>query len=119
MKPSATAMTLIAEADGGMIPVVRIGASEESEPGDKRKRRALPWKEVRLSLVRHPAAVDPASAVTLGDVAATGENLKRLPPVRGAIPGFMVWTMACRGLPSGWNVIRRTGSGHGRSRRAS
>lgn len=70
-------LTLIAEVDGSMIPVVQIGAGTPEQP-DKRKHRTLLWKEARLSLVRRPDEVEPTFAVTLGDVASTGAGLKRL-----------------------------------------
>lgn len=78
--PVATAitpLTLIAEVDGSMIPVVQIGVGTPEQP-DKRKHRTLLWKEARLSLVRRPDEVEPTFAVTLGDVATTGAALKRL-----------------------------------------
>jgi hypothetical protein len=76
-------LTLIAEADGSMIPVVHIAARDETGPHDKRKRRVLLWKEARLTLVRRPEAIEPAVAVTLGDASAAGEHLKRLADASG------------------------------------
>jgi hypothetical protein len=70
-------LTLIAEVDGSMIPVVEIGPGTPDVP-DKRKHRTLLWKEARLSLVRRPDEVEPSFDVTLGDVATTGTALKRL-----------------------------------------
>jgi len=69
-------LTLIAQSDGSMIPVVQPVAADAA--GDKRKHRALVWKEARLSLVRRPEQVEPVCAVTLGDAQAAGEDLKRL-----------------------------------------
>ena len=76
--PTTVPMLLIAQADGSMIPVVQMATTDTSEHRDKRKRRVLSWKEARLTLVRHPAEIEPTFAVTLGDAQATGENLKRL-----------------------------------------
>ncbi len=70
-------LTLIAETDGSMIPVVQFAASDMPGAHDKRKCRVLSWKEARLTLVRRPDVVEPAVAVTLGDVSAAGEHLKR------------------------------------------
>lgn len=69
-------LTLIAEIDGSMIPVVVTGNG--ADPADKRKQRNLMWKEAKLSLVRRPEEVLPAVAVTLGDAAEAGRTLKRL-----------------------------------------
>jgi len=69
-------LTLIAETDGSMIPMV---VSESADPtADKRKHRTLLWREARLSLVRRPDEVEPTFAVTMGDVATAGKALKRL-----------------------------------------
>ncbi len=79
---AAVPLTLIAQADGSMIPLVCCGGPEatdgEGPPADKRKRRTLFWKEARLSLVRHPAQVTPVVAVTLSDPAACGQQIRRL-----------------------------------------
>ncbi len=76
-RPGVTPLTLIAEADGSMIPVVQI-TDAPTDAGDRRKRRTLQWKEARLSLVRRPDQTEPTFAVTLGDATATGNALKRL-----------------------------------------
>jgi hypothetical protein len=76
-RPGVTPLTLIAEADGSMIPIVQI-ADTPPDMGDRRKRRTLQWKEARLSLVRRPDQTEPTFAVTLGDATATGNALKRL-----------------------------------------
>lgn len=78
-------LTLIVEADGSMIPVVQIGAGTMEVP-DKRKHRALSWKEARLSLARRPDEVEPIFDVTLGDATATGIALKRLAVAAGLKP---------------------------------
>lgn len=79
-------LTLIAETDGSMIPVVQFAASDVPGAHDKRKCRILGWKEARLALVRRPDVVEPAVAVTLGDVSAAGEHLKRLAIASGMRP---------------------------------
>ena len=76
-------LTLFAEADGSMIPVVQFAPPAATENPDKRKRRALSWKEARLSLVRRPTEVEPMFAVTLGDATTTGIALKRLAMAAG------------------------------------
>lgn len=70
-------LTLIAETDGSMIPVVVPG--EGADPGaDRRKQRTLLWKEAKLSLIRRPEELLPAFTVTLGDAVEAGGALKRL-----------------------------------------
>jgi hypothetical protein len=72
---TTAALTLVAQTDGSMIPVVQTGLGTG---GDLRKTRMLAWKEARLALVRRDGEVDPVFAVTLGDTAATGALLKQL-----------------------------------------
>lgn len=70
-------LTLVAETDGSMIPLVETGAATESG-ADLRKTRQLFWKEAKLTLVRRSDEVEPTFAVTLGDATAAGADLKRL-----------------------------------------
>lgn len=108
VKPKLSAMTLIAEADGSMIPVVRSSAGEESEPGDKRKRRALSWKRGPLE----PGTPPRRRRCHLCCDAGRCDRNRREPQASGACrwsgasypAGYMVWVMAHRGLPSRWNV---------------
>lgn len=74
-------LTLIAETDGSMIPVVETGKIAPNT--DRRKQRTLFWKEARLSLVRRPDEVEPIFAVTVGDATAAGQALKRLAGAAG------------------------------------
>ncbi len=87
-------LTLIAEADGSMIPMVSCDPPEAEAKTtlspDRRKRRTLFWKEARLSLVRHPAHVAPTFAVTLGDTTACGQQLRRLAGAAGLIDATRV-----------------------------
>ena len=79
-RPATAALTLVAQTDGCMIPVVQTGAGAG---GDRRKTRELMWKEARLALVRRDGEVEPAFAVTLGDPTATGTLLKQLAVASG------------------------------------
>lgn len=45
---------------------------------DLRKTRKVFWKEGKLSMVRRSDEITPVFAVTIGDVAAAGADLKRL-----------------------------------------
>lgn len=83
-------LTLIAETDGSMIPVVQFATPEVPGTHDKRKCRVLNWKEARLSLVRRPDVVEPAVAVTLGDASTVGEHLKRLAIASGMQPATRI-----------------------------
>jgi hypothetical protein len=77
LRPSAVPLTLVAEVDGSMIPIVETTAGTDGLT-DRRKTRKLLWKEAKLALVRRANEVDPVIAVTLGDPASSGEALKQL-----------------------------------------
>ncbi len=80
-------LTLVAECNGSMIPVVRTGSSEDEGPAtDRRKTRKVFWKEGKLSMIRRSDEVTPVFAVTLGDPAAAGADLKRLAEAAGFNP---------------------------------
>lgn len=78
-RPTNEPLTLIAEVDGSMIPVVQTGPAEvDGHKQDRRKKRNVFWKEAKLSLIRRSGEIKPIFAVTLGDAAAAGANLLRL-----------------------------------------
>ena len=77
------ALTLIAQIDGSMIPMVQTGTSDDSAPQDRRKTRKVFWKEGKLSMIRRADEVTPIFAVTLGDAAAAGADLLRLAMAAG------------------------------------
>ena len=79
-RPTTGSLTLVAQTDGSMIPIVQTQAATE---GDARKTRVLVWREARLALVRRDGEIDPVFAVTLGDPAATGGLLKQLAVASG------------------------------------
>ena len=74
-RPTTAALTLVAQTDGSMIPVIQTGSEAQ---GDRRKTRTLKWREARLALVRREGEIEPVFAVTLGDPAATGHLLNQL-----------------------------------------
>jgi hypothetical protein len=77
-------LTLIAQMDGSMIPIVRTGSMDAAAgKEDRRKIRTVFWKEAKLSLVRRSDEVTPLFAVTLGDAVAAGADLKRLAVATG------------------------------------
>ena len=76
-------LTLIAETDGSMIPVVETGEKITGQNADRRKQRTLFWKEARLSLVRRPDEVEPIFAVTIGEASIAGQALKGLADAAG------------------------------------
>jgi hypothetical protein len=43
-RPTKEALTLIAEIDGSMIPIVQTGTSDDQGPQDRRKTRKVFWK---------------------------------------------------------------------------
>ena len=77
-RPASGPMTLIAEIDGSMIPVVQTGTTDGDGPKDRRKTRKVFWKEGKLSLTRRSDEINPVFAVTLGDAVAAGADLMRL-----------------------------------------
>lgn len=79
-RPATAALTLVAQTDGSMIPVVQ---TRSDSGGDRRKARTLIWREARLALVRRDGEIDPVFAVTLADPAATGGLLKQLAVASG------------------------------------
>jgi hypothetical protein len=63
---------VIAEMDGGMVPIVQAG---ESQP-DKRKGKVLSWKEAKLCLAHAQGSRTLSyGGVVQGDVVAAGEQL--------------------------------------------
>ena len=82
-RTTTEALTLIAETDGSMIPMVQTGNTDESGPQDRRKTRQVFWKEGKLSMIRRAGEVMPIFAVTLGDAAAAGADLLRLAVAAG------------------------------------
>ena len=63
---------LIAEMDGGMVPIVEPDANQ----ADQRKGKKLQWKEAKLCLVHAQGSATPVYGGTLqGDVATAGQKL--------------------------------------------
>jgi len=83
VRPTKDALTLIAQIDGSMIPMVQTGQSDNSAAQDRRKTRQVFWKEGKLSMIRRADEVTPLFAVTLGDAAAAGADLLRLAMAAG------------------------------------
>jgi hypothetical protein len=78
VRSTKDALTLIAEVDGSMIPIVQTGTPDESGSQDRRKTRKVFWKEAKLSLMRRADEVTPTFAVTMGDPSTAGSDLLRL-----------------------------------------
>lgn len=76
--PAKGAAMILAEADGCMVPTVKIS---DAPPGaDRRKHRKLEWKELRLVAARDVAKVQTHYAATMNGVEAAGalwENVAR------------------------------------------
>jgi hypothetical protein len=60
---------MIGQADGAMIPIVRI----QTGRGDQRKRRELSWREAKLSLVRVAGKQAGRYGASLGSVGEVGQ----------------------------------------------
>lgn len=75
---------LIGEMDGCMLPVVEIKSNSRTK--DRRKARAVSWKETRLSLVHEAGKVMPVFGSTGigGTTIAAGKQLERCAILAGA-----------------------------------
>jgi hypothetical protein len=73
------AETIVAQADGSMIPVVTIAEAEDEDDQDKkndaRKRRQLGWKEVRLCMAHQQSSVQPIFSALIGTPDDVGDAL--------------------------------------------
>ncbi len=67
--------TMVAEADGAMIPAVEIPPPQEGEPADGRRRRKVGWNEGRQSLAYEQGKAQPVFAATLGLPDEVGDGL--------------------------------------------
>jgi hypothetical protein len=67
-KPKAC---IISETDGSMVPIVNIDA----EQPDKRKKKALCYREARLTLAREKGSVSPVFSAMLKEVSTAGEHM--------------------------------------------
>jgi len=77
--------TLITEMDGSMLPLVDTAEPVGGEtPLDRRKRRQLSWKEVRLCLAHEPGSVSPRFAATTGNVEEAGAPWRQCVIAAGA-----------------------------------
>lgn len=76
---SKGAETIVAQADGSMIPIVTIEEAEddddEEKKNDARKRRQLGWKEARLSMAREEKSVQPFFSALIGTPDDVGDAL--------------------------------------------
>jgi hypothetical protein len=66
--PRAESQRLVAQIDGSMIPTVKPAAG----PGDRRKARAVEWREVRACLARDEGSVTPLFGGTLATAEVAG-----------------------------------------------
>ena len=64
---------IIAESDGVMVPIVKIGTSKK----DKRKTRKIEWKEVKLSLAKKKWSIDKIFLATIGSREKAGDQLEK------------------------------------------
>jgi hypothetical protein len=74
------AETVIAQMDGGMVPIVEPEAAQQ----DKRKGKQLQWKEAKICLAHEKGSKTPVYGGTLqGDVAQAGRELFHCATVAG------------------------------------
>lgn len=67
----ASVKQLLAELDGGMIPIVKV---DDTASGDKRKTRKVCWKEARLCFSRDIDSIKGHFRATLGSVDDAGDQ---------------------------------------------
>ena len=96
--PAGGVAQVIAEADGCMIPIVKISAKG---PKDRRKRRQLDWQEARLSLAYRAGSLEKHYQATLQSVEAAGAQLLECAKRAGAGQKSRVH---CVGDGAGWIV---------------
>ena len=79
---------IIAQTDGGMVPIVEPDASQK----DKRKGKTLSWREAKISMAHAKGSTTPVYAGMIeGGVEIAGHQLlnARFAPASARIPAFM------------------------------
>jgi hypothetical protein len=71
---SHTTDRLIAETDGGMIPIVKT----QADAPDARKGKVLYWREAKVCLVQRQGETVPKVGITMGGPAEAGLLMKQL-----------------------------------------
>lgn len=66
---------VISETDGSMVPIVKTRAAVENEKLDRRKGKALIYREARLTLAHEKGSVTPTFSATLGNSKQAGEHV--------------------------------------------
>lgn len=88
---------LIVEADGSMIPVVYMEATEEET--DLRKTRKLAWKEIKLAMAWCVDGIEPLFGVTVGHASEAGPIMLKVAKAAGLTPSTKVHAL---GDGAGW-----------------
>lgn len=73
-KTSLVSLSLIAEGDGSMVPIVEI---EEGE-GDRRKRRNISWKEFKLGAIQKKDTINWFYAISRSSIDDFGDALEKI-----------------------------------------
>ncbi len=68
LPPKEGVATLVTQLDGSLIPIVE----PSGQSADRRKGKALHWREVRLCMAREKESVTPIYGATLGSVGIAG-----------------------------------------------
>jgi len=67
---------IVSQIDGTMVPIVQTDTiGNEKQTLDKRKNRAVFWKEARLSLARDSTSVTPVFGAVIGTPEQAGDHL--------------------------------------------
>lgn len=69
------AQMLIAEIDGGMVPIVEVGQKMGNEEKDLRKTRKVLWKEAKLCFARDYTKIDRIYGAVIGSPDEAGQKL--------------------------------------------
>ena len=68
--------TVIAQADGTMVPIVETTpASQATQKRDRRKTRVLKWQEARLCLAHQAGSLEVSYAATMKGAEVTGQQM--------------------------------------------
>lgn len=94
----AGAATVIAEVDGGMVPLVEV----DPDRADRRRGQRLLWKEAKVSLAHAHGSTTRVYAATLGGgVAATGRRGSPIRSPRASAPRAVIrWTSSMSAIIS-------------------
>jgi hypothetical protein len=66
---------VISQTDGSMVPIVKPLDGMEAVKGDRRKKKALFYREIKLTLAHEKGSVTPRFSATFGEPAEAGKHI--------------------------------------------